>query len=380
MATSPTDDDWELVDRVMQLCLARLPDWVDRVVARVAADVPGYARIPAAQLRAEVEVSVVSAATGIREHRLPSAAELELVAALATSRARDGHPVEELLQAYRLGMREAWAFALEVAEEAASPHGVVLAATAALWDWADAVTTHAVAAHHEADALWSRESEQRRSYALRQLLSGVEEEDVPALAQVLGIDPSVPHAVLVARAVDPGVDVEAALLRCGAVVHVLPGGDVVGVSAAPPAALEGVCVGLAGEAPLARAAAALPEAERALHVALAHGLTGVQDLPSLALHAVVVAEPSLGAHLARTHLRPLLDAGAFGQELLRTLRVLLAHDLRMDATAAALHVQPSTLRHRLRRAEGLTGLRLARLRDVARLAWALEHQSVFGDA
>jgi DNA-binding PucR family transcriptional regulator len=74
----------------------------------------------------------------------------------------------------------------------------------------------------------------------------------------------------------------------------------------------------------------------------------------------------------------MLELGAFGTEVLRSLRTYLANDQSVEATAAALFVHPNTLRHRLARFEETTG---ACLRNVDRLTevwWALQLDALHG--
>ncbi|WP_192860035.1 helix-turn-helix domain-containing protein [Mycobacterium sp. MS1601] len=65
-------------------------------------------------------------------------------------------------------------------------------------------------------------------------------------------------------------------------------------------------------------------------------------------------------------------------ELLRTARVLLDHDLDRQSTAAELHLHPNTVAQRVRRLEGLTGLKLSKPRDLLRLTSALSVARIVG--
>ncbi|MGB3486084.1 MAG: helix-turn-helix domain-containing protein, partial [Mycobacterium sp.] len=65
-------------------------------------------------------------------------------------------------------------------------------------------------------------------------------------------------------------------------------------------------------------------------------------------------------------------------ELLHTVRVLLDHELDRRAAAATLHLHPNTVAQRIRRLEGLTGLRLMRPRDLLKLTSALTVARIAG--
>ncbi len=64
--------------------------------------------------------------------------------------------------------------------------------------------------------------------------------------------------------------------------------------------------------------------------------------------------------------------------LVSTARVLLEHDLDRRSAAAALHLHPNTVLQRTRRLEELTGLRLARPRDLLQLTAALTVARIAG--
>jgi PucR family transcriptional regulator, purine catabolism regulatory protein len=62
-------------------------------------------------------------------------------------------------------------------------------------------------------------------------------------------------------------------------------------------------------------------------------------------------------------LRPLLDGGQPGEQLLNSLQVFLAENGNWEAAAAQLNVHRHTLRHRIQRVEQLTGLSMAKSED-----------------
>jgi sugar diacid utilization regulator len=124
----------------------------------------------------------------------------------------------------------------------------------------------------------------------------------------------------------PGADAVAAIL-------------VIAAPAVPPGQL-------AGTYRLCRAA--LVSARR-------RGLRGLLPVTDLALAIAADAYPGLGEMLADDFLARLDPAEEFHRLLAETVLVYLSKGNRADLTAAALHVHPNTVKHRLRRFGELTG-------------------------
>jgi sugar diacid utilization regulator len=141
---------------------------------------------------------------------------------------------------------------------------------------------------------------------------------------------------------------------------------------------------VAGVTPAA-AAAELPDLFRtlrgALDLAADGGSSSVIDLRDVAIDHLLLQldDPERLREFARAALGPALDYDReHSSELLRTARVLLDRDLDRRATAEALHLHPNTVAQRMRRLEGLTGLRLTRPRDLLRLTSALTVARIAG--
>lgn len=109
--------------------------------------------------------------------------------------------------------------------------------------------------------------------------------------------------------------------------------------------------------------------------------SGVIDLREVAIDHLLLQldDPNALRDFARSTLGTALDYDrTHDTELLRTVRVLLDHDLDRRATAGALHLHPNTVAQRIRRLEGLTGLRLVRPRDLLQLTSALTVARIAG--
>ncbi|MBW8480746.1 PucR family transcriptional regulator [Actinomadura parmotrematis] len=355
-------------------CLVREAEAVvDLVLDRVAAEIPSYARVPRALLRPGVAASVRD---GIAFLMDGEGRGLDAAAAGADRAAR-GIPVEDVLRAYRVGVRTVWErFAGEARRRSADPDEI-LALAERVWEWADDVMVRAAREHRRVELETALDAQRRRGAFIRAVLSGTQSpESLPAQAAAFGLDPD--RAYVPFRARGPG-DARAIVT---ALVPYLPhtappvtllDGDVAGLLARRPAALpEGVVVGVG---PAVRPAAARPafeQASRALDAAARFGLTGVHDLAGLGLRAAVVAEREVGALLHERYLAPLRAL----PDIERTLVAYLAGGMHVEDTARALYVHPNTLRNRLRRFEELTGADLRDHGTLAELWWALAYQGV----
>jgi GAF domain-containing protein len=150
-----------------------------------------------------------------------------------------------------------------------------------------------------------------------------------------------------------------ALVAAGAATHAFAG--VTG--AEPPGALPGLFRTLRGA------------------LDLAGDGNGVIDLREVMIDHLLLQldDPAALRDFARSTLGAALDYDdEHDTELLRTARVLLDHELDRRAAAAALHLHPNTVGQRVRRLEGLTGLRLAKPRDLLRLTSALTVARIVG--
>lgn len=95
-------------------------------------------------------------------------------------------------------------------------------------------------------------------------------------------------------------------------------------------------------------------------------LLQLDDIEGLRRFALRVLEPVLDYDRTRS------------TDLIATCRTLLNHNLDRRATAAVLHLHPNTVLQRTRRVEELTGLHLARPRDLLELTTALAVARIAG--
>ena len=355
---------------------------VDLVVDRIVKEIPSYAAVPRERLRPGVAASVhdgigflLGDLTGggcSGGTALDTALD---AAAVGADRAERGIPVEDLLHAYRIGVRTVWdRFAEEARRNGADP-AEVLALAEKVWEWADGVMVRAAREHRRVDLEAALDAQQRRGAFVRALLSGT--LDLAGLhlqAAAFGLDPDREYVPFRARGGRDAREVVRALVPY--FPHTAPpvtliDGDVAGLFARRPGGGPGgLVVGVGPAVRLAEASGAFERATRALDTAARFGMDGVYDLADLGLRTAVVAEREVGEYLYQRYLAPVKAV----PDILRTVVTYLEGGMHVEDAARSLFVHPNTLRNRLRRFEELTGADLRDHRTLAELWWALAHQ------
>ena len=374
LSTSTAGDDVRAaLSRLTDALAADLEAHADRIVARIRAEVPSYAGVPATALR---DATLVSTRSALATLTSAAAADLDPARAVGAVRAAQGVPIEDVLHAHRVGVRESWAVAVRLAEQEGLDPEVLVAASELVWAWADRVMI-AVATEH-------RSHDQRREHEL----AGVHRELLTALfdgqadlgrarvtLRAAGLDPDAPLHPLLGTSARPE-ELEAQLrlaVRADGVPAVLAtsGHLVLGLAARPPRPdAAGAPVGVGSAAPLAAMTAAAGEAERALQALVAAGTDEVRSFADLGVAVAVAADDRLGAALHARWLAPLERDPRHAAALRATLEAWLEHRLSIDRTARALGVHPNSVRNRLRRCEELTGRSLSTTDAVVEVWWA----------
>lgn len=352
-------------------------DVAAEVLEGIRAGVPSYERMPAELAEREV---LASCRRNLRQWAgwlltgaTPQEAELDRIRASVRTRASEGVPLEDLLDAYRLGGRLGW----QILRRHAHPHE-----REALLDAAELLMTYidsacAIVTEAYLDAGRGLVSEEERH--VRALLGAVvhdaplDEADL-AVARRLGVplrDTYVPFAVAVPGADATGHGTVAARLRhAGRAIAVTEGDRVFGLAWDGIDAThtgEGDAVLVACDVPVPRAAL---EAARDDVLALVDrgrraGLRGTLSVDGQLPELLLERSPRLARRLRAQVLEPL------SPELAETLAALVDCRLDRGATSARLHVHRNTLAYRLARVEQLTGLDLTAPRDIARAYLAL---------
>lgn len=340
--------------------------------------------IPLPQLEAAVRELVRRGLVAISRDEPPAQGDLDVVEQLAAARARQGEPVDRMLESFRAAGRELLAAVEAETVSQSVPAAEALRVSNQIWDWLDRLMASVARAHHGVQVAMARHDQEARLAFLRQVVSGGLTASRLATGASFGLAPDRPHHAVRAR---PGPEhpldeVERELRTNGrgaGVVGVLDG-DLVGIVPTAPAGELPLAVGVGPPATLAAMPVSFAMASRALETALASGRTGFVTIEELSLLPAVLAEKELGDAIFARRVEPLLGHGDFGLQVLASVRAYLEADQRIDAAAAALYVHPNTLRHRLQRYERLTGTTLRRPQDLVEVWWALKRQELSDSA
>jgi hypothetical protein len=380
------------IDTLLHIVRERLEDVTDQVVTCFRGEIPAYATVPDPDLRPGVRSNIERALQALQRGWEPTSEEIVAARSLGEHRAQQGLPIDALLQAHRIGVREAIALVRMEGEGRGVPAEALLELATRAWAWADAVMLAAATGHRDRELDLVGQEQQQRAHLLRGLLhGGLEESGLQVGAASYGIalhDTYVPMlaegpaAALhrlerclaeAARALDAAVLIGHLDSGLAGVVGPPSGGarhrEVIDQAAA--AAGDEVMIAVGIGASLRELGPGYRLTQQTLEAARSLGHTGLVELRDFALHAGVLAQSEISELFERRHLAPLDAEGDFGAEMLATLESWYDHGMRTEETAAALFVHPNTLRHRLRRAEDLTGLSLQRTTDRFELWWAL---------
>lgn len=347
------------------------PAVVDAAVAAVRRDVADLGRLPADDIARHTRALLVAAVRALAERRGPTDAELAFTESLAVARARQQVPIASVLTAVHVATRQVWLHARALAAGRDVPLETLVDARDLLDDWAEQVRARLIVAHRDAELAHAASARDRRVALLRRALEGgaagaaaVDDAGLPARVWVVHAEPDD-----AARA----ASLEAALITGPGDLVASLDGALVGVLGGPPRAPTGPeVVGCVGPVAAAEVAVAARWARWSHRAAVAEGLRGLVPLAAVPVAAALASRPELAAHLAGA-LDPLGD-DAFARALAVTVVTHVGTGGRVEATAAALHVHPNTVRHRLRRFTETTGLALDLPQEAVAAAWLLRHR------
>jgi hypothetical protein len=326
-----------------------------------------------------VRGDVLRALEAVSAARRATAEELEACEAVGELRARQGVPVEALIQAFQAGADRVLVSATAAGERLGAKPEHLLAYSRIGWAWANEAMTRAAQAHRRTELELARRDVHQRDELLRRLvLDGAPSADVRLRLPVYGLRPADAYHVTRARgqvgeaAGSELIEPVRRTLPAGALAGMVDG-DVVVVSPAAPTLPDGWCAGTAGPAPLLELHAPFDDASRALDAAWSFGLAGTHRLDGLGALPGVVLDSRLGELL---HARVVAALGSVAEQerICDTLEALFAHDMRVPDAARALYVHENTVRKRLRIAEERTGLTLRRVDELLVVWWALQYR------
>ena len=370
--------------------IARRIDAADvarRMVERFRGEIAGYQRLP--ELSVDAEVSEIARENvelfnrTVVDGRPVTDADLEPFRESAKRRATAGVPLEDLLQAYRLGARVAWQVILESARP--DEEELLLQGVGLLMEYVDRVSA-AVAQTYLDERQHLVSEEERDLRELLEALAGSTQLDVSLrdVAERYGIavrERYVPFAQT-AQGVSARDHSEfAARLRSQGVLAVTEGDRVTGLSPegveVPRARHPRALVALGDPGPRGALSEALGEVRMLLDIGCRRGRTGEIRVETYLPELLLARSPRLADRLRDRVIGPLRRYDRErSADLVETLQAFLASGLDRRAAAEQLHVHPNTLNYRLRRIEELTGIQLGEPNDLMLVALAMRERDV----
>lgn len=173
---------------------ADLPQIVDRMVARIREEIPGYRAIVdesiIADVRADCEENVKIIARSWRTGEGPGEADLGFIQGVATRRAGQLVPLDSLLHAYRVGQRVLWEWILEVGRGRRGWEPVVLDLTTTVLRHVDVVSTALADAYLKETQRLRADLDRSRRDLLEDLVTGrfLRREGAAIRAVEIGLD------------------------------------------------------------------------------------------------------------------------------------------------------------------------------------------------
>ncbi len=351
-----------------------LEELAEQTCAQIYRDVASYERITTEALRSAVARNLRTALTALQHERVPRPETLDDAAQTAFERYQEGVPVEDIVRGFRISIALINERFVDLAVSLGLPAQLTVRGSRVMWGVGDAFTTRIITEYHALEVDAALRNAQRRTELVHRLLAG----EMPGEAVLLGIDPQAQYAALRA---DVPADRNAEQFRqrlesrgsrgSRRALVVVEAGQCQGVVLTRPD-IDGVPVGLG---PFVRPEE-LPRSDRtareALQLAQRLGRDSVQSMEDLGWRLAAASRPDVWQAYYEQFLAPVLEQGAFGEEILATVRTWLTNGHSVQRTAEALTVHVNTVRYRLRRYEDLTLAALDDADDVVAITWALE--------
>jgi hypothetical protein len=362
-----------LEDLIGQMC--RDPATLDALVHAARGASAPVAALPECEVRRQVAALMGCVAGAFAESR-GLGAGLEAADALAVERVMQGVPLGALLDGFQAARTHALVTFTEHAGSRRIAPETLIDALVELDSYTTQLQNRIIHSYRKAELSFARTGYAVRVQALRGLLHG----DPVADAADAGLDEKTRYHCIVADVTDPRLAprIEAVLALAGGTAGFVDGHLCCLAPRLPPRdkLTDVTVVASAAQSPR-ELATAYRVCQAALASARLRRLRGLHDVTDLATLTAVDAYPQLGAALADALLGGLDPAKDFHRLLAQTALAYLDHGGNADATGAALHVHPNTVKHRLRRfaeitAFGAAGGQGESVTDAMRWWWALD--------
>ncbi|MCF6524411.1 CdaR family transcriptional regulator [Streptomyces sp. JJ36] len=409
-------------ERLRLLCAVkeRVEEVADTAVAVMRAEIPSYAVQDApffADVRDQVLAHYRIQLALLADERRIEPEDLVFSRAAAMRRARAGFPLEDWINAFRVGRQVFWDAVLECAGPSEAAREAALSLVAPIMRYVDYAGSHAAQAYVEFQQHVVADADRERRDLLEQLLAGAAPGRGPlhAAAQAYGIGAQAPMMVVTGACVggsrhtgedaaaESGYATSAAVSSAGArggrTLVVVRHGEIVAVpvlrtgmepedvcarfeTVQRSLARDGTVLAL-GVSTVAHGVAELPRAYQEARSALdlvppGGGMTALPRMSSfdyLALRADGIAR-----QLVDPRITALLDEDdRRGGVLGRTVRAFADADMNLRVAAARLRVHHNTAHYRLRRIEERAGRNPRRIADLMELLVALALREAAGE-
>lgn len=376
--------------RILCALLDRVADLSVRAVAAIRSEIPGYSAMEDERFFDDVAEQVSrhyrTKLSSFLEGRIVTLEDIAFVRGAATRRARAGFPLEDYLNAFRVGQQVIWDATVECASDTPVGREAALLLAGPQMRYVDFASTHAAHAYVEFQQYVIADADRERRDLLEHLLAGEMPTRGPLIgaAQRYGIGADTRMLVVAAMiaghpaASDAPHAASAALVRAGmhepSTLVVVRQAQIVALPVlgpdGDPAKLcdrledlqqrlraEGMPLAM-GISTVASGVAELPRRYQEAHSALECVTDGgVSALPRLsAFQYLALHSDDTARRLVDPRLREFLseDRGR-GGVLTATIRAFADADMNLRAAAEALQVHPNTAQYRLGRIEERTG-------------------------
>lgn len=330
------------------------------VVASVRTMVRESAALTTADIVGHTRALIFAATRAIADRRGPSETELSFVEDFATTRARQGVPLESVLGAVHVSERTIWARARDLAETSGVSADLLFDVRELYDDWAETVRSRLIVAHRAASAGPAPSAQDKDASMLRRLFEGGSTAALAASEAGLPIERGL--WVIVGHAEDAAAWQRAlrnltsrvsplVAARVDRWFWAVVSGDPVGV--VDDAGLSGGCAGPADPEELATARRLAVAALNATQSLSRTGLVHVADVATL---AAMSDRPDIAAMLADHHDAAWHELGTSAEPVARAVIAWLNADRDVTMAAAPLFVHPNTVRNRVQRFTEATGI------------------------
>lgn len=327
-----------------------------------------------------VRANLVAWVRGVRERRGPSESELGAFSAAARVRARSGHPLADLLHAYRIGATVAWE-ALAATTSQPTHLDAALAITGSILRYIDEVSTAVAQAHIDERNLLELDGVERSRTIIESLLAGATPpgcaERHRVILAVAAPDRSMATFRHLNRTVRgaPGEPPVPVSLDGKDIIVLIPVPGRITPESVASSLRDEFGPALLAVSPAVEArdiAAARAEVRQVAAACRGTGRTGMVQLEDVVMTAVVQGWGGRTQSLLRARVGPLRDHDASHRaSLIETVRTL-AEVGTAAGTAAKLHLHRNSVAWRLDRVRELTGLDPTAPRDLLLLLAAIE--------